>query len=48
MGNKENPHMLVGTPEVKRPQGRPRHRWVGNVKNLEKIGRNGVDAIDLA
>jgi hypothetical protein len=24
--------ILVGKPEGKRPLGRPRHRWVGNIK----------------
>jgi hypothetical protein len=24
--------LLVGKPEGKRPLGRPRHRWIGNIK----------------
>jgi hypothetical protein len=24
--------LLMGKPEGKRPQGRPRHRWVDNIK----------------
>jgi hypothetical protein len=31
--------ILVGKPEGKRPLGRPRHRWVDNVKiNLRDTG----------
>jgi hypothetical protein len=36
-------------PEGKRPLGRPRHRWVDNIKmNLREIGWSGMDWIDLA
>jgi hypothetical protein len=39
----------VRKPEGKRPLGRPRYRWVDNIKiNLREIGCNGVDWIDLA
>jgi hypothetical protein len=39
----------VGNPEVKGPLGRPRHRWVDNIKvDLRDIGWDGVDWIDLA
>jgi hypothetical protein len=39
----------VGNPEGKRPLGRPRRRWVGNIKiNLREIGWDGGDWIDLA
>jgi hypothetical protein len=39
----------VGKPEKKRPLGRPRHRWVDNIKmDLREIGWNGVDWIDMA
>jgi hypothetical protein len=32
-GEKKNAcRILVGKPEVKRPLGRPRHRWVDNIK----------------
>jgi hypothetical protein len=39
----------VGKPEGKRPLGRPRRRWVGNINiELRKRGFDGVDWIDLA
>jgi hypothetical protein len=40
----------MGKPEGKRPLGRPRCRWVGNIKiNFRKeIGWNGMGWIDLA
>jgi hypothetical protein len=39
----------VGKPEGKRPLGRPRCRWVDNIKiDLLEIGRGGVDWIGLA
>jgi hypothetical protein len=41
--------ILVGNPEGKRPLGRPRHRWVDNIKiDLREIGWDGMDWIDLA
>jgi hypothetical protein len=41
--------ILVGKPEGKRPLGRPRCRWVDNVKiDLIEIGWDGLDLIDLA
>jgi hypothetical protein len=37
-----------GTPE-ERPLGRPRRRWVDNIKiDLREIGWDGVDWVDLA
>jgi hypothetical protein len=40
---------LAGKPEGKRPLGRPRHRWVGNVKmDLRETGWGGMDWIHLA
>jgi hypothetical protein len=39
----------VGKPEGKRPLGRPRRRWVDNIKiDLREIGLDGVDWIDMA
>jgi hypothetical protein len=41
--------ILVGKPERKRPLGRPRHRWVDNIKiNFRKVGWDVVDCIDMA
>jgi hypothetical protein len=41
--------ILVGKPEGKRPLGRPRRRWVDNVKmDLREIGWCGMDCIDMA
>jgi hypothetical protein len=50
MGGKRNAcKILVGTPERKRSLGRPRHRWVDNIKiDLRDIGWNGMDWIELA
>jgi hypothetical protein len=39
---------LVGKPEGRRPLGRPRRRWVDNIKMyLREIGWDGVDWVDL-
>jgi hypothetical protein len=39
----------VGNPEGKRPLGRPRHRWVDNIKmSLRHMGWYVLDWIDLA
>jgi hypothetical protein len=39
----------VGKPEGKRPLGRPRHRWVDNIKMyLGEIGWDGRDWIKLS
>jgi hypothetical protein len=50
MGEKRNAYrILVGNPEGKRPLGRPRRRWVDNIKiDLREIGWDGGDWIDLA
>jgi hypothetical protein len=50
MGEKRNVYrLLVGKPEGKRPLGRPRRRWVDNIKkDLLEIGLNVVDWIGLA
>jgi hypothetical protein len=35
---------LLGKPEGKRPLGRPRRRWVGNIKKDHRdIGWDGLD-----
>jgi hypothetical protein len=48
-GEKRNPYrILVGKPEGKRPLGRPRCRWVDNIKiDLREIGWDGTDWFDL-
>jgi hypothetical protein len=39
----------VENPEGKRPLGRPRRRWVNNIKmDLKEIGWDDMDWIDLA
>jgi hypothetical protein len=39
--------ILVGKPEGKRPLGRPRSRWVDNIKmDLREIEWDGMDWID--
>jgi hypothetical protein len=50
MGEKRNAYrILVGNPEGKRLVGRPRPRWVDNVKmDLREIGWGGMDWIDVA
>ena len=41
--------VLVGKPEGKRPLGKPRHRWVDNIRMyLEEVGCGYVDWIGLA
>jgi hypothetical protein len=40
--------ILVGNPEGKRPLGRPRRRWVDNIKmDLRAIGWGDIDWIHL-
>jgi len=40
---------LVGNPEVKRPLGRPRPRWVDNIRmDLQEVGCVYMDWIGLA
>jgi hypothetical protein len=48
MGVKRNAYrILVGKPEGKRPLGRPRRRWVDNIKmDLRETGWDGVNWTD--
>ena len=40
---------LAGKPERKRPLGRPRRRWEGNIKmDLQEVRCGGMDWIELA
>jgi hypothetical protein len=50
IGKKGNAYrLLVGKPEGKRPLGRPRCRWVDNIRmDLGEVGRCDVDWIGLA
>jgi hypothetical protein len=42
-------HILVGRPEERRPLGRPRRRWVDNIKmDLREIGFEDMDWIHWA
>ena len=41
--------VLVGKPEGRRPLGRPRRRWVDNIRmDLQEVGRGYMDWIGLA
>ena len=49
MGERGAYRVLVGKPEGKRPLGRPRRRWVNNIRmDLEQVGCGYVDWIGLA
>jgi hypothetical protein len=44
MGEKRNAYRIL----VGKPEGRPRRRWVDNIKmDLGEIGWDGVDWVDL-
>jgi len=40
--------VLVGKPEGKKPLGRPRRRWVDNIRIYQEVGGGYVDWIGLA
>jgi hypothetical protein len=47
--NRGEYRVLVGKPEGRRPFGRPRYRWEGNIKmDLQEVGYGGMDWVDLA
>jgi hypothetical protein len=50
MGEDRGVHrVLVGKREGKRPLGRPRRRWEGNIKmDLQEVGRGREDWMELA
>jgi hypothetical protein len=50
MGEKRNAYgLLVGKPEGKRPLGRPRRRWLDNIRmDLVEVVCGDVDWIGLA
>jgi hypothetical protein len=50
MGEKRNVYrLLVRKPDGKRPLGRPRRRWIDNIKmDLLEIGLSVVDCFGLA
>jgi hypothetical protein len=50
MGEKRNAYrLLVGNTEGRRPLGRPRRRWVDNIKmDIGERGWSGVDWTGLA
>jgi hypothetical protein len=50
MGEKRNTYrLLLGKPEEKRPEGRPRRRWVDNIgMDLGEVGWGDVNWIGLA
>jgi hypothetical protein len=50
MGEMRNAYkILVGKPEGKRPLGRSRHRWEGNIRmDLREVMWEGVDWMYLA
>jgi hypothetical protein len=44
MGRRGTHRLLVGKPEGKRPLGRPRHRWVDNIRmDLGEVGCGDAD-----
>jgi hypothetical protein len=50
MGEKRNAYrLLVGKPEGRRPLGRPKPRWLNNIRmDFVEVGWGDVDLIGLA
>jgi hypothetical protein len=49
LGKRNAYRILVGKRDEKRPLGRPRRRWVDNIKmDLRAIGLDGMDWIEPA
>jgi hypothetical protein len=49
MGRRAMNRILVGKSDGKKPLGRPRRRWVDNIKmDLREIRWDGMDWLDLA
>jgi hypothetical protein len=49
VGEEELYRLLLGKPEGKSPLGRPRRRWVDNIRiDLGEVGWGDVDWISLA
>jgi hypothetical protein len=50
MGENRNAYtLMVGKPDGRRPLGKPRHRWLDNIKmDLVEVGWGDVDWIGLA
>jgi hypothetical protein len=50
MGERRGAHRdLIGRPEGKRPLGRPRRRWEGNITgDFQEVGWESMEWVDLA
>jgi hypothetical protein len=49
IGEKRNAYTILVRPEGKKPLGRPRYRWMDNIKvDRREIGLSGMDWTDLA
>jgi hypothetical protein len=49
MGKRRNVYRLVEKPEGRRPLGRPRRRWLDNIRmDFVEVGLGDVDWIGLA
>jgi hypothetical protein len=46
MGERMNAHRLVGKPEGRRPLGRPRRRWLDNIRmDFVEVGWGDVNGL---